>query len=114
MVHLSSCKRIDGPYLWRTDGPIFKFSKNVTEMPNVYTRKQNVAPRGEWTEENLQQAICAINSGAMGICEASRSFDIPKTTLLRRIEKNNFQKRNRLGPDLNLCQLCGKHSKTKK
>lgn len=51
--------RIDGPHLWRTDGPIFKFFLNVTEMPNVYKRKQNVAPRGEWTVENLQQAIGA-------------------------------------------------------
>lgn len=29
-------------------------------MPNVYKRKQNVSPRGEWTAEDLEHATTAV------------------------------------------------------
>ncbi|KAB0803136.1 hypothetical protein PPYR_00106 [Photinus pyralis] len=66
-------------------------------MPTKYQRKLR-AERGAWTEENLRQAIEAITNGTMGVNEASRNFNIPKATLLRRKNSNNLRKTGSLGP----------------
>lgn len=96
MVHLSSHMRTDGPVIRRRDGLRFA---SLQIMPNTYIRKSGARPRGLWTADNLQDAINAVNAGNMGVNEAALSFNIPKTTLKRRIKSGNTKKSNRLGPD---------------
>lgn len=38
----------------------------------MYKRKQN--------KSNLQEVVCSVNAGIIGINEASRSFNVPKIT----------------------------------
>ncbi|KAF2883231.1 hypothetical protein ILUMI_22936 [Ignelater luminosus] len=68
-------------------------------MPNTYIRKVNAKLRGLWTSNDLQSAIKVVKSGIMGVNEEARSFNIPKTTLKRRMKSNNIEKCNRLGLD---------------
>ncbi|CAH2015633.1 unnamed protein product [Acanthoscelides obtectus] len=49
-------------------------------MPNVYVRK-NFNNRGSWTEDNLKNAMAAVNDGLMSVIRASLSFQIPRKTL---------------------------------
>ena len=68
-------------------------------MPNVYVRKVGAKPRGTWTLENLKNAIIAVKTKEMGVNKAARTFNIPETTLKRRLKRNDTQKKKRLGPD---------------
>lgn len=68
-------------------------------MPNKYTRKRNVVPRATWSADDLHLAITAVICNEMSLNEAAHSYNIPKTTLKRRIATNNLEKTDRLGPD---------------
>lgn len=70
---------------------------SLPKMHNVYKRKQAARPRGERREADLQAAARAVNAGAMDINPTLRSLNIRKTTLLRRISGNNFQKKVCIG-----------------
>lgn len=65
-------------------------------MPTTYKRKLG-STRGSWNNEDLLKAVDAINENLMGINEAARCFNIPKTTLKRRLKNNTFSK-GPLGP----------------
>lgn len=54
-------------------------------MPTTYIRKGS-STRGEWTEENLKNAIKAVKENNMGVNQAARTYSIPKTTLKRRLK----------------------------
>lgn len=56
-------------------------------MPTKYIRKQG-STRGNWTEEDLIQAMRSVQEHRMGVNEASRYYNIPKTTLKRKLSKN--------------------------
>lgn len=60
-------------------------------MPTYYKRKSN-STRGSWTEQSLQSAIDAVESGSMGVNAAARQFEIPASTLRRRLKQNNSKK----------------------
>lgn len=64
----------------------------------TYT-KRNAVARGLWTSDDLGYAINAVISGEMGVNEAVRSFNIPKTTLKRRLKYKNMENTDRLGTD---------------
>ncbi|XP_050310853.1 uncharacterized protein LOC126746588 [Anthonomus grandis grandis] len=75
-------------------------------MPTEYKRK---CPEGaRWTKEELVAALQAIESGEMGINQASRNFGIPLRTLRRRRANNNTEKTG-LGPS----SILGKHNEEK-
>ncbi|CAH1984180.1 unnamed protein product [Acanthoscelides obtectus] len=57
-------------------------------MPTEYKRKGSVC-RGEWSEQDLQQAIEAVQKGRVGVREAVRSFGVSYTTLRRRLRSGN-------------------------
>lgn len=60
-------------------------------MPTRYKRRSG-SSRDNWTENQLVQAITAVNNGSMGINEAARNFDVPATTLRRRKKNESFKK----------------------
>jgi hypothetical protein len=99
VVNLPSASRTDGPPLQRRDGPRVSYVFFISDMPTFYIRKKSAPNRGEWTAENLQNAVNAVSTGAMGVNEAAKAFSIPKSTLLRRMKTNNLVKKHRLGPD---------------
>lgn len=67
-------------------------------MPTQYKRKGNVR-RGEWTLQNLSEAISAIERNVMGIREPGRGYGIPKCTLRRRKRvTRNLGPQSVLGP----------------
>jgi len=53
---------------------------------SVYVRKTD---RGSWSEENMSKAIEMIRSRKMSIGEASRYYDVPKSTVGRRVLEKN-------------------------
>ncbi|KAJ8934493.1 hypothetical protein NQ318_012469 [Aromia moschata] len=61
-------------------------------MPRKYVRKLSAAPRAQWTEEDLGNAITHVTNKSMGVNEASRVFKIPSRTLRRRISSGNHKK----------------------
>ncbi|GBM71093.1 hypothetical protein AVEN_146307-1 [Araneus ventricosus] len=65
-------------------------------MPTTYIRKGS-STCGEWTEDNLKNAIKAVEEKNMGVNQAEKTFSIPKTTLKRRIKTHSFTKGS-LGP----------------
>lgn len=67
-------------------------------MPTRYKRKQTTKPRKRWREEHLVAAIQAINSGEIGINEASRTFGVPSRTIRRR-RTTGITKDLPLGPE---------------
>lgn len=52
-------------------------------MVSTYKRKSN---RQEWSVENMGQAIQMVSTGAMGLRKASDTYNVPKTTLKRKVE----------------------------
>ena len=61
----------------------------LTGMPyknSAYVRKTS---RGSWLEENMEKARQRVQAGEMSIGEASRYYDIPKSTLGRRMLDQN-------------------------
>lgn len=67
-------------------------------MPNVYVRKSE---KGTWTEENLVEAVHAIQNDSVSIRAASRQFSVPESTIRNRLKRNDFVKRA-MGPDSQL------------
>ncbi|GBM42966.1 hypothetical protein AVEN_168543-1 [Araneus ventricosus] len=61
------------------------------KMPTAYIRKGSFTRR-EWTENNLKNAIKAVEEKNMGVNKAAKTFSSPKTTLKRRIKIHNFTK----------------------
>lgn len=54
-------------------------------MPRKYKRKCNcIHQRGQWTTENLHEALRRLDAGEIGVNEASRIYGIPSRTLRRR------------------------------
>ncbi|KAF2894584.1 hypothetical protein ILUMI_11588 [Ignelater luminosus] len=72
------------------------------EMDLCFSVSENAEPRGLWTSNDLQSAINKVKSGIIGVNKTSKSFNIPKTTLKRKIKSNNTEKCNRLDPDSTL------------
>ncbi|XP_076666099.1 uncharacterized protein LOC143367808 [Andrena cerasifolii] len=68
----------------------------LQKMPTEYVRKPG-SVRGQWTVENLTEAINRIEKGDLGVREASRYYGIPPTTIQQRRRTNNFNKVS-LGP----------------
>lgn len=62
-------------------------------MPK-YVRVSN---RGNWTQEQLSNALNAIKIENMSVYRAVITFNIPRKTLERRLKKNNPRK-GHLGP----------------
>ncbi|XP_042204018.1 MFS-type transporter clz9-like [Homarus americanus] len=55
-------------------------------MPRKYVRISN---RGGWNTEAMQNAISAVKEKKMGVKAASKEFNVPKTTLRRRVKEKN-------------------------
>ena len=55
-------------------------------MVYTYVRKTE---RQSWSEESTRNAIEAVVGGSMGIIRAGKTFDVPKTTLHRRVTNRN-------------------------
>ncbi|KAF2891823.1 hypothetical protein ILUMI_14350 [Ignelater luminosus] len=72
------------------------------EMDLCSSVSKNAEPRGLWTSNDLQSAINKVKSGITGVNKTSKSFNIPKTTLKRKIKSNNTEECNRLDPDSTL------------
>lgn len=61
----------------------------LTDMPyknSAYVRKTN---RGCWLSDNMEKAMERVKDGKMSIGEASRYYDVPKSTLGRRMLDQN-------------------------
>ena len=70
-------------------------------MPTKYKRKLS-SQRATWTEENLKNAIEAIDTKTMGFNAAAQHFSIPKATLIRRKKSGKLKKTRSLGPSSTL------------
>lgn len=46
-------------------------------MPTQYQRKPRGKLRRQWWQEDLEEALRCLNSGEMGVNEASRAYGIP-------------------------------------
>lgn len=69
-------------------------------MPRIYKRKiptNGKKMRGDWSEENLREAVRRIYANEIGLNEAARYYEIPSRTLRRRMGTGNFCK-GKLGP----------------
>ena len=62
-------------------------SENI-EMVRTYKRKET-SHRQEWDENAMSLAIEEVRSGRMGYRVASHTYDVPKTTLERRVKNQN-------------------------
>lgn len=62
-------------------------------MVNKYKR---TSVRQSWSEGDMQQAIEAINNKAMGWLKASKTFNVPKATLRRRVNGTNKVFKNQM------------------
>lgn len=58
-------------------------------MPTLYKRKAGVKPRGQWTAQQLQEAVTRLRAGEIGLREAERYYGVPTRTLKRRMESGN-------------------------
>lgn len=73
MGHLSHAVGIDAPLKYLI--VLIRKWSFLFRMPTEYKRK--CPERARWSQESLAAALQAINSGNMGINEASRAFGIP-------------------------------------
>lgn len=60
-------------------------------MPTEYKRKLG-STRGSWDENDLAKAINAVTTNTLGINEAATFYNIPKTTLKRRLKNKKITK----------------------
>ncbi|CAH1961310.1 unnamed protein product [Acanthoscelides obtectus] len=74
-------------------------------MPTFYKRQRG-SSRADWTEEQLKDAINAVQNG-MSLNQASKEFGVPWSTLKRRIANGCFTKKALGGPPV-LTQECEK------
>lgn len=58
-------------------------------MPRYYVKKNL---RGQWSEEDLRNAVADIRNGKGSVREISRIYKVPVRTLMRRKESGNFNK----------------------
>ena len=65
-------------------------------MPTKHRRKHN-SNRGLWAEDQMLEAFKAVDNGE-SFYKASKSFNIPRKTLVRRYHKKNVSK-SRMGSD---------------
>lgn len=63
-------------------------------MTRTYVRTSS---RGLWSEESLKLAIEHIKTGGMNCFRASQIYEIPYSTLKRRLQKNDDEKHG-MGP----------------
>ncbi|XP_063230419.1 uncharacterized protein LOC134535276 [Bacillus rossius redtenbacheri] len=70
-------------------------------MGRIYIRKVGTHSRGQWSEENLCEAVARIKAGDIRIREAARYYNIPESTLRRRKSSGNVKKLS-LGPQASL------------
>lgn len=61
----------------------------INTMPRSYARKNL---RGQWSEEDLQNAVKDIIGGRGSVREISRTYKVPVRTLMRRKESGNLKK----------------------
>lgn len=66
------------------------------QMPNKYQRKA-INMRGNWSQENLINAVNSVMNDNMSVRRASVMFNIPRKTLERRIKSGNTEKGS-MGP----------------
>lgn len=64
-------------------------------MPNQYIRKSD--NRGKWSQDNLTQAIEAVNIRKVSIRHAALEYGVPRKTLEWRLKSKNFLKGS-MGP----------------
>jgi len=55
-----------------------------------YVKKTN---RQEWDEDAMKKAITAVREGKFKIRAASKTFDVPYSSLQRRIKSNSSEKK---------------------
>ena len=53
-------------------------------MVRHYVRKMKQA---SWNETSMKEVILAVKTKKMGLSKASRTFDVPKDSLRRRLQK---------------------------
>lgn len=53
-------------------------------MVKTYKRKTN---RGDWSEENMKNAVKSVIEGKMGYYRAAKTYGVPQTTLERKVKK---------------------------
>ncbi|CAH1981192.1 unnamed protein product [Acanthoscelides obtectus] len=75
-------------------------SQCCASMPTKY-KCTGSCSRASWTEQQLAEAIQAVNENRMGVNEAGRNFGVPATTLRRRKLRENVKK-GPLGPSSTL------------
>lgn len=63
-------------------------------MPTIYKRKGNVE-RQKWSLDALKNAVAAIQNDHLGVNQAAKMYGIPKTTLKRRLKKNDLQSKSK-------------------
>lgn len=73
-----------------------KLDKIVPEPPEQLNNQAPNLIRGNWTEDQLAQAIESVQNGTNSCRSASKKFGIPRTTLIRHI-KEGTNKKKRLG-----------------
>lgn len=71
------------------------------KMVRNYKRKTD---RGKWDEEDMRRAVKAVLTNKMGFLRASATYDVPKSTLERRVRKT----RDTVGDDTDSGNDCGK------
>ncbi|XP_049867446.1 uncharacterized protein LOC126367763 [Pectinophora gossypiella] len=70
-------------------------------MVRNYKRKTD---RGKWNEEDMRRAVAAVLTDRMGFLRASATYDVPKSTLERRVRKA----RETVNDDTDSDNDCGK------
>ncbi|CAK1549453.1 unnamed protein product [Leptosia nina] len=74
---------------------------NSNKMVRNYKRKTD---RGKWNEEDMRRAVNAVLTHRMGFLLASATYDVPKSTLERRVRKA----RETVNADTDSDNDCGK------
>lgn len=69
---------------------------------------ERTTTRQSWDEDNMRKAIQAVNDGTMGYLKAAETYEVPKSTLERRVKKFRQNK------DLNssTCKGLGRYKRT--
>ena len=99
MVDLSLKFGIDRPVLIGIVEPVLMGL--FFRMPTKYQRKLS-SQRATWTEDDLRNALVAIETKTIGVNAAAKHFNIPKATLLRRKKSGKLTKSGSLGPSSTL------------
>ena len=70
MLHLSLKQRTFKGHSWSVPQPPIKL-----HMPG------RMGPRRQWSDEDMQNAITAVEQNGISLCHASEMYGVPRTTL---------------------------------